>query len=145
MNKINLTIILILLTTFFNFTFGQSIRTDSIEFCGRHFIAPNSCEIIGNMIKCSNYVFTWTYAPTTDLPRHRKELLAQTKSPKKIKVVIDNNDIDGYLSKTGTYSQLLIIGVVNGQGVIINLWLDKQIKSTDDLPEYVKQLISIRS
>jgi hypothetical protein len=97
------------------------------------------------MIKCSNYVFTWINEPIADLPRHQKELLAQTKNPKKISVSVVDSDNVGYITKMGTSYQLLIIGIVNGQGVIINLWLDKPIKSTDDLPEYIRQFITIKS
>jgi hypothetical protein len=119
--------------------------SDSSEFCGKHFIAPSDCETIGNMIKCSDYVFTWAYEPVSDLPRHQKELLAQINKPKKINVSVINNDLIGYLSKMDTYDCLLIIGKVNEQGVIINLWLNKIIKTTADLPECVRQFIAIKS
>jgi len=146
MKKINLILLVFILTICSNLSFGQSsIKTDSIVFCGKHFIAPHDCETIGNMIKCSNYVFTWINEPIADLPRHQKELLAQTKNPKKISVSVVDSDNVGYITKMGTSYQLLIIGIVNGQGVIINLWLDKPIKSTDDLPEYIRQFITIKS
>jgi len=96
------------------------------------------------MIKCSDYVFTWTYEPVADLPRHQKELLAQINKPKKIDVSVINTDLVGYVSKVDTYESLLIIGKVNGRGVIINLFLNKAIKSTNDLPVWVRTFINIK-
>ena len=130
---------------FSNFSHGQTtLKTDSIEFCGKKYIVPKDCEIFGNMIKCSNYVYTWTYEPVEDLPGHQKELLSQASNPKKIDVSVINNDNTGYVSETGTTYMLLIVGKVNGQGIIINLWQDKPIKSTNDLPEYIRQFITIK-
>lgn len=145
MKKIKLLLLVTIFTTCSTISFGQSsLAVDSSEFCGKHFIAPKDCETIGNMIKCNDYVFTWTYEPTEDLPRHQKELLAQINKPKEINVSVLNNDLVGYLSKIDTYDCLFIIGEVNGQGVIINLWLNKVIKTTTDLPECVRQFIIIK-
>jgi len=117
----------------------------SSEFCGEHFMAPSECETIGNMIKCSDCVFTWTYEPVADLPRHQKELLAQLSNPKQINVSVINTDLVGYVSKVDTYESLIIIGKVNGRGVIIDLYVNKEIKSTEDLPEWVRSFIKIKS
>ena len=146
MKNLKIFLLVSILTTNSNILLGQSsLKADSSEFCGKHFIAPKDCETIGNMIKCNDYVFTWTYEPVADLPRHQKKLLAQIKKPKKINVSVINDDLVGYLSKMDTYDCLLIIGKVNGQGVIINLWLNKAIKTTGDLPECVRQFITIKS
>jgi hypothetical protein len=117
----------------------------SSEFCGKHFTAPAECETIGSMIKCSDCVFTWSYEPVEDLPRHKNELLAQINKPKKINVSVINTDLVGYVSKVDTYESLLIIGEVNGQGVIITLFLNKAIKSTEDLPVWIRPFIKIIS
>lgn len=136
----------IALTTFSCLSFGQSTsKVDLIEFCGKRFVAPSDCETIGNMIKCIDYVFFWIYEPVADLPRHQEELLAQIKKPKKINVSVINSDLVGYQSKLDTYDCLLIIRKVNGQGVIINLFLNKEIKTTDDLPKCIRQFITIKS
>ena len=127
-------------TMLFNTSCGQSS-----EFCGEHFIAPSECETTGNMIKCSDYVFTWKYEPVVDLPRHKKELLAQIHAPKEINVSVINTDLVGYVSKIDTYESLLIIGKVNGRGVIINLFLNKAIESTEDLPACLRPLIKIKA
>lgn len=79
-----------------------------------------------------------------DLPRHKQEMLAQVKDPKEISVSVLGTDHTGYLSKVDSHYQLTIIGSVNGQGTMIDLFLDKPITRTDDLPEYVRQFISIR-
>jgi hypothetical protein len=128
-----------------NLLFGQiSVKTNQIEFCGKNYIAPNECETIINMIKCDNYVFTWTYEPIKDLPRHQKKLLKQMKNPKKIKVSVIDSDHLGYTCNTGTSYQLLIVGKVNEKGVIIFLGLDNSITATTDLPEYIQKFIKIR-
>ena len=146
MRKIKLFLLISILTIFTNISFGQSSKEiTKSEFCGRQFDAPSDCETIGNMIKCTDYVFTWTYEPIADLPRHQKELLAQIDKPKKVNVVVINTDLVGYLSKVDTYSSLMIIGKVNEKGVIINLFLNKAIKTTADLPECVRQFITIKS
>jgi hypothetical protein len=125
-------------------TFDISCAQSS-ELCGEHFTAPTECETIGTMIKCSDCVFTWSYEPVEDLPRHRKELLAQINKPKEINVSVINTDLVGYVSKVDTYESLVIIGKVNGQGVIITLFLDRDIKSTGDLPVWIRPLIKIIS
>lgn len=138
-----------ILTIYSNISFGQSsLKADSSEFCGKHFIAPKDCETIGNMIKCNDYVFTWTYEPIAYSPKQQKELLthlALIDNPKKVNVVVIDTDLVGYLSKVGNYTSLMIIGNVNGNGVIINLFLNKAIKTTADLPECVRQFIAIKS
>ena len=125
-------------------TFNLSCAQSS-EFCGEYFTAPTECETIGSMIKCGDCVFTWSYEPVEDLPRHKKELLAQISKPKKINVSVINTELVGYVSKVDTYESLLIIGEVNGQGVIITLFLSKAIKSTEDLPVWTRPLIKIIS
>ena len=146
MKKTKLILILTILTAYINTSCGQSSqKVAKCEFCGKHFIAPSDCETIGNMIKCSDYDFTWTYEPIADLPRHQKELLAQIENPQKINVSVNNNDLVGYLSKVDTYQSLMIIGKVNRQGVIINLFTNKPIKTTEDLPECIRQFITIKT
>lgn len=142
MNKFKLFLLITTLTINSSLLFGQA---DSSEFCGKYFKAPNNCQTIGNMIKCNDYVLTWTYEPNKELRHHKKELLAQISKPKKIKVSVINNDLIGYLSKIDIYHCLIIIGKVNEQGTIINLYLNREIKTTDDLPDCVKQFILIKS
>ena len=134
-----------MIIAFYSCNGQSSAKTDSIEFCGKQFPAPPGCETTGNLIKCNDYFFTWTYEPTADLPRHKAELLEQIENPRKVNTSVLKNDNIGYLSKMGTSYQLLIIGEINGKGVIITLWQDKQIISTNDLPEYVRQFITIKS
>jgi hypothetical protein len=95
------------------------------------------------MIKCSDYVFTWTYEPIVDLPRHQKQLLAQINNPKKVNISIVGKDLEGYLSKVDTFDQLVAVGEINGRGVIVNLYVKRTIQSTGDLPEYIRQFIKI--
>ncbi|NNT73167.1 hypothetical protein HKT18_13155 [Flavobacterium sp. IMCC34852] len=145
MHKIQTYIILRILIILPFFTYGQTtLEENSSEFCGQYFTAPNECKTMGNMIQCKDYVFTWSYEPIIDLPRHQKELIAQIKNPKEIKVSVLKTDLIGYLSKVDSYDSLLIVGSVNGKGVIINLYLDKTIKATNDLPECVRQFITIK-
>lgn len=146
MKKLKLLLLVIILTAYSNISFGQSSKQGvKSEFCDRQFIAPSECETIGNMIKCNDYVFTWSYDSIADLPRHQKELLAQMDNPKKVNVKVINTDLVGYLSKIDTYNNLLIIGEINGKGVIINLFLNKAIETTADLPECVRQFITIKT
>lgn len=125
-------------------SYGQSASSDSSEFCGKYFKAPVNCQTIGNMIKCDNYVFTWTYEPLADMPRHQQELLGQINNPKKINVSVMNTDQIAYMSKMDMYDCMLIFADVNGRGVIINLWVNKEINTTNDLPESVNQFITIK-
>ena len=123
----------------------NTLNGDSKEFCGKYFVPPSECETLGNMIKCNDYAFMWLYEPVSDLPRHKRELLGQLSKPKKIKVAVLNKNLVGYLSKMDVYQFLLIIGEVNEKGVIISLYLNKEIKTTKDLPECVRQLITIKT
>ena len=146
MRKFKLFITIAFLTTFVNFSFGQTtLNSDSIEFCGSNFVPPKDCEKIGTMIKCKDYVLTWTYEPINELPRHQRELLEQIENPKKINVLIKNTELEGYLSTIESYNSLMIIGIVNNKGVIINLFLNKTINTTSDLPDFVKQFITIKN
>lgn len=144
--KINkLIFLVILLTAYSTITFGQDQnKADNINFCGVGFTTPSNFETMGNMIRCKDYVFTWTYEEIADLPRHKKELLAQINNPKEINVSVINTNLVGYVSKVDSINNLLIIGEVNKQGVIINLHQNKAIKSTEDLPECVRQFIAIK-
>ncbi len=128
------------------FSFGQSnIREDSIEFCGNYIKSPEDCAAFGNMIRCDNWVLSWSYEPIEEIPRHRKELLAQLKNFKKIKVSIANTSCTGYLSKIGAMYQLLIVDSISGKGTIIFLSLGKAIKSSADLPEAIREILKIES
>lgn len=142
--KKKLFVTFVFLTTFVNFSFSQStFNSNSIEFCGSNFVAPKNCEIIGTLIKCKDYVFTWSYEPINDLPRHQKEFLEQIENPKKINVLVKNTELEGYLFTIESYSSLMIIGNVDNKGVIINLFVNQSINTTSDLPDFVQQFITI--
>jgi hypothetical protein len=124
---------------------GQSsVPARDLDFFGKHVQAPLKCESSSNFIKCGEYVLSWTPAPVVDLPRLKQEQLSQMQNPAKINTLVLGADQTGYVAKAGNSYQLLIIGKVNGQGAVIELLLDTEIKSTSDLPEYVRQFIRIK-
>ncbi len=145
MKKITLFLIVSILMIFTNISFGQpSEEITKSEFCGHQFVAPSDCEIISNVIDCKDYVFSWAYKPIADLPKYQTKLLSHIDNPKTVNVAVINTDLVGYLSKVDDYDCLMIIGNVNGKGVIINLSQNKAIKTTEDLPECVRQFITIK-
>jgi len=146
MKTLKLLILSFLLFAFSSRSLGQTfVNKDSIKFFEKYYPAPTGCEVIGNMIKCNDYVFTWVYEPLKDLPRHQKEMLDQIQNPRKIEVKVLGVDQVGYLTKVENLNQLLIIGNIKGQCGIINLWQEKPITITADLPVFVKQLIEFRA
>jgi len=125
-------------------SFAQSAKkVDSVEFCGIKYPGPTGCQTFDNMIKCDSYVLSWFYEPVKDMPRHKKELLAQLKAPKAVKISLLNSETTGYLSKIETWTALNIITEINGKCILLNLFVDKPINSTNDLPEFARQFISI--
>jgi hypothetical protein len=125
--------------------FAQSTtKIDSVEFGGRKYPVPMGCQTSGNMIKCDNYVVSWFYEPIEDMPRHRKELLEQLIAPKTIDILLLSSEAKGYVTKIDTWTALNIITELNGKCILLNLFLDRAINSTSDLPEFARQFISIR-
>lgn len=136
--------VIIVLTVCSYNSFAQSLKTDSIEFFGKRFPSPVDCQVIGSMIKCNNYVFVCHYEPIEDLPRHKKELLAQLVNPRQVTVSVLGNESTGYLTKIDTWHSLNVVANINGKCTLINLYVDKPIETPNDLPSYLRQFLSIK-
>jgi len=120
------------------------LQNDSVYFCGKHFKAPTECEVIPEgQVKCSSYVMTWNYIAIEDLKRTTQELKAQMKNPKQFDCYILGNKVQAFKEKFKPGIQIISAANINGHCVLFHLWFDKDIKSTADIPNFVKQIFKL--
>jgi hypothetical protein len=141
LKRLNFTLILLIASISLK---GQINPLDSIEFLGNRFKVPIGCKTIyGGQVLCDSYAVTWSYEPASDMERHMKEGIAQLKNPKKFDCYIVGTKMTAYKSKFDPGVQVAVFGVIKGQGVLLWLWFDKDIKSNADIPQFVSQFFQL--
>jgi len=145
------TFLLILFTTF---SFGQTNNVDSLTFCSVKYKVPTGCSAESEyQVMCNKYSIVWLYMNEQMLnfmpDQFISQMAGQMKISKKepISCYLLDNDAKGYKisfkkGKEIGY-QLIAYGIVNGQPVLVQLSLDKEPKSNDDIPSFPRQIIRL--
>jgi len=136
-------------------SFGQTKKQiDSVTFCFHKYKVPAGCTALSEyQLKGDNYSIIWIYASEDMLQDMTDQFLSQmdgnmkkfTKQP--ITCYLLNNEVKGYRISyekgAGTGYQLVAYGVANGQPVIVQLNLDKEPLTNEDIPEFPRQIIQL--
>jgi hypothetical protein len=136
------------------FSFGQTSNIDSLTFCNTKYKVPTACSAESEyQITCDKYSIVWLYMNEQMLnfmpDQFISQMAGQMKNFKKepISCYLLDNDAKGYKisfkkgKKIGY--QLIAYGIVNGQPVFVQLSLDKEPKSNDDIPSFPRQIIRL--
>lgn len=149
---------LLVLLTFTSFvSFGQTAKhVDTLSFCRNKYPVPTGCTAESEyQVKCDNYSMTWIYMNEQMLQTMPEQFISQmTQQMKDLKKELVNyyllgKEAKGYRLSFKTKSgekgyQLIGYGTANGQPVIVQLALDKEPKTNNDLPEFARQIITIQ-
>lgn len=151
-NKIATLVVGLLLTTT---AFGQTSKIDSLTFCFNKYKVPTGCVAESEyQVKCDNYSMVWLYMNEQMLQympdQFINQLAGQMKKFKKEPVTcyLLDKEVKGYKisfkTDKGTDYQLIAYGIANGQPVLVQLSLDAEPKTNDNIPDFPKQIIRLK-
>jgi hypothetical protein len=129
-------------------------KSDTVKFCYIKFVLPSGCAASSeSQVKCDDYSMSWiymSYPMLQSVPGQTIENMSQQlKKFKKeaITVYLLDAPVKGfklsYKTDQGTVYQLMAYGVANEQPVIVQLVLNKEPKSNDDIPAFARQIIRL--
>ncbi len=136
-------------------SFGQtSTKIDSLTFCFIKYKVPTGCTAESEyQVKCDNYSIVWLYMNDQMLQvmpdQFVNQMAGQMKKFKKepITCYLLDKEVKGYKisfkKDKGTGYQLIAYGVANGQPVLVQLALDNEPKTNDDIPNFPRQIIRL--
>ena len=148
-------ILTILFLTVAVISYGQTAKQiDSLSFCHNKYKAPAGCKTESEyQLQCNDYSIQWLYMNDEMLKtmpdQFVSQLAGQMQKFKKesITPLLLDKEVKGYKisfkSDNGISYQVIAYGVVNGQPVLVQLSLDKEPKTNDDIPEFARQLIKL--
>ena len=151
MKKIFTILILTTATT----VWGQATKqVDSLSFCHNSYKVPTGCKAESEyQLQCSNYSIQWLYMNDEMLKTMPEQFVGQLESQMKkfkkqpITCYILDKQVKGYKinfkSDNGTTYQIIAYGVANGQPVLVQMTLDKEPQTNEDIPEFPRQIIKL--
>jgi len=127
---------------------------DTINFCFMKYKIPAECKAVSeSQVKCDDYSMSWVYLTPqtfqTTPDQVINQMAGQMKKFKKEPVTcyLLGNQVKGYKisfkTDQGTAHQLLAWGLANEQLVLVQLSLNKEPKTNEDIPAFPGQLISL--
>jgi hypothetical protein len=134
---------------------GQtSTKIDSLTFCSNKYKVPTNCTAESEyQINCENYSMVWLYMNEQMLQvmpdQFVNQMSGQMKKFKKepITCYLLDKEAKGYKisfkKDSGTGYRLIAYGVTNGQPVLVQLSLDKEPKTNDDIPDFPKEIVRL--
>ena len=151
MKQLLLALFTLLVTT----SFGQSsTQIDSLTFCFNKYKVPTGCTAESEyQVKCDSYSITWLYMNEQMLQfmpdQFINQMAGQMKNFRKepISCFLLDKEVKGYKisfkKDKGTGYQLVAYGVANGQPVLVQLALDNEPRTNEDLPDFPRQIIRL--
>jgi len=136
-------------------SFGQTTKqVDSVTFCFNKYKVPTGCTAKSEyQVKCDNYSIVWLYMNEQMLQtmpdQFVNQMAGQMKKFKKepITCYLLDKEVKGYKisfkKDNGTGYQLIVYGVANGQPVLVQLSLNDEPKTNDNIPEFPRQIIRL--
>ena len=137
------------------FSFGQnSKQIDSLTFCFNKYAVPVGCVAESEyQAKCEDYSILWLYMNEQMLQfmpdQFVNQFEGQMKKFKKeaITCYLLDQQVKGYKisfkKDKGIGYQLIAYGSVNGQPVLVQLSLDKEPNTNEDIPAFSRQIIRL--
>ena len=136
-------------------SFGQiSTKIDSLTFCSIKYKVPTNCTAESEYeVKCDNYSILWLYMNDQMLQFMPDQIVNQMSGRMKkfkkepITCYLLDKEVKGYKisfkKDKGIGYQLIAYGVINGQPVLVQLAIDNEPKTNDDIPIYPRQIIRL--
>ena len=136
-------------------SFGQTTnQVDSLTFCFNKYKVPAGCLAESEyQVKCDNYSIVWLYMNEQMLQsmpdQFVSQLSGQMKKFKKESIIcyLLDKEVKGYKisfkNDNGTAYQLIAYGDVNGQPVLVQLSLNNEPKTNQDIPDFPRQIIRL--
>jgi hypothetical protein len=136
-------------------SFGQTTKqVDSVTFCFNKYKVPTGCTAESEyQVKCDNYSIVWLYMNEQMLQTMPDQFVNQMAGQMKkfnkehITCYLLDKEVKGYKisfkKDNGTGYQLIAYGVANGQPVLVQLSLDDEPKTNDNIPEFPRQIIRL--
>jgi hypothetical protein len=129
-------------------------KEDTISFCFIKYKIPAGCKASSEyQVTCNDYSMTWIYlTPQTfqTMPDQIiNQMAGQMKKFKKEPVTcyLLDNQVKGYKisfkTDQGTSYQLMAYGLANEQLVLVQLSLNKEPKTDEDIPPFPRQMIRL--
>jgi hypothetical protein len=147
--------LIIFLVLFATTAFAQENKpVDSVEFCTVKYKVPkDGVAKFPTEIKGDNYRMIWLYMKPElfkTLPEQFiGQLGAQMSEFNKVPVTVYllNKQATGYKisfkKDNELHHQIIAYGVVNGQPVLVQLSLNTEPKTNNDIPEFPRQIVSL--
>ena len=129
-------------------------KRDTISFCFIKYKIPAGCTAASEyQVKCDDYSMTWIYLTPQSFQTMPDQIVdqmaGQMKKFKKEPVTcyLFDNPVKGYKisfkTEQGTGHQLMAYGMANEQLVLVQLSLDREPKTDDDIPAFPRQIIRL--
>jgi|GEM_PF-482777 hypothetical protein len=133
---------------------GQTSKKDSITFCYIKYALPAGCSAdSASTVKCGDWQMTWVYLNAEMLQSFTDQLVSQMAGRFKkfkeepISCYLLDHPAKGYRlsfqKSGGTVHQLIAYGFANEQPVFVQVSLDKDPKSNEDIPAFARQMITL--
>jgi hypothetical protein len=130
-------------------------QVDSLTFCWYKYKVPAGCAAQSEyQLKCDNYSIAWIYLNkemlATAPEMFYNQLTGQFKSVTRDSIACYLRNVEAKCYKVSfrdddgvTHYQLLGYGTVNNQPVLVQLGLNTEPKSNEDIPEFPRQIIRL--
>jgi hypothetical protein len=129
-------------------------KGDTINFCFIKYKIPAGCKATSEyQVKCDDYTMNWIYLTPQNaqsMPDETiKQMAGQMRKFKKEPVTcyLLNNQVKGYKisykTDQGMGHQLMAYGMANEQLVLVQLSLDKEPQTDEDIPAFARQMIRL--
>ena len=119
---------------------------DSVTFFGIKVKTPVncSCTTVANwQVICTDFAISCQPLLPEEFARVKKETLQQLKHPKTIHLKIVGQTTAAYKVKFDPGIAISAIGTFNGHQALIFIWFRTEPKTQQDLPEFMRQIISL--
>jgi hypothetical protein len=136
-------------------SYGQTpVKNDTISFCFVKFKIPAGCKAASEFqVACNDYSMSWIYLTRQSLQTTPDQMISQMSGQLKkfrkeaITCYLFDNEVKGYKisfkTDQGTSHQLMAYGYANEQPVLVQLSLDKEPKTNEDIPAFPGQIIRL--
>lgn len=137
--------------------FGQTTKkVELVNFASKEFKVPAGCSASSPyQIECSDFKMLWLYMNDEMLKTMPDQAINQLSSQlkdfkkKKISAFLLGAEVKAFKISFANEAnkkrgfQIVVYGIANGQPVLVQLNLEKEPNTNDDLPEFPKQIIKL--
>ncbi len=135
--------------------FGQANQqVDKLNFCKQELDVPSSCYAESQyQLQCEDYSIQWLYMNDEMLQVMPEQFVAQLSGQMKkfkkepITCYLLDSEAKGYKisfkTDKGIAHQIIAYGTANNQPVLVQLSLNKEPKSNEDIPAVPRQIVRL--